>query len=743
MADAALENAMNTVQTVKLLCFCLLLLSTGCSDKHTALPVDLGVDASQPDSSAKQLDADIRRDSSKPQTDLSTGSDTGCSDPDSRVVEPVASLDELKKSVVSLDPDWRFKTDPADVGVKKGWHQPSFDDSGWSLIAAGKHWEDQGYAGYDGIGWYRRTIAIPASWKGSVVRFEASGVDDEYDLYVNGKLIKHFGEHPDRSVYIWRTRIRIDQALTFGADNVIAVRVNDWGSGGGLWRSVTLRRALDLAPYKKHLPEPVIADKPDWITLYWQAWRMAWEKVSFGNKQNGLKAAYMDEGFNEQIYQWDSSFICLFARYGWRLFPVMATLDNFYDRQRKDGYIQRVYSETDGKELVVPSDKEPVVNPPLFAWVEYDYYRFSGDKSRLARVFPKLEDYFEWLEKNVRAPEGKGLYYQTDLGSGMDNTPRGDVEKSAWVDMSAQQALSAWYLSKMADVIGNATARDRWRRKHSELKADINRLLWSSKDGCYYDLTRDGHHAGVKHIGIFWPMLARVSEQKQVNALVSRLKDPADFWRPHPFPTLAKSHADYSPDGHYWRGGVWAPTNYMVVRGLALQGQRALARQVAEKHIEHLWQAYDKPPRDGPSLAPEERDGEYKTLWECYSPEQSKPATRWDNTFLSRQDFVGWTGLGPIAMLIENVLGFDVVGAENLVRWTVTRSDRHGIKRMPLGRDNQVSLVAQKRTPLSAPIIEIEAKRPFVLELSIDGQPAKRYDICPGKLTLDTSHAPM
>jgi len=33
--------------------------------------------------------------------------------------------------------------------------------------------------------------------------------------------------------------------------------------------------------------------------------------------------------------------------------------------------------------------------------------------------------------------------------------------------------------------------------------------------------------------------------------------------------------------------------------------------------------------------------------------------------FIPRQDFVGWSGVGPIALLIENILGIQLNGLEN------------------------------------------------------------------------------
>jgi len=646
---------------------------------------------------------------------------------------------ELRASVLNLEQGWKFRVDPDDAGLALGWYAEDLADSDWVELDAGRTWEEQGFDGYDGVGWYRLHLAIPAEWDGAPVQLVASGVDDEYDVFVNGELLAHHGEWPDRSVWGWKTKTAVEAALRPGEDNLIAVRVNDWGGDGGLWRRVELRRHVSIAPYQHLLPEPVIDDQPEWVAMYWRAWDLAWNKVSFGTERNGLADAYMDEGFNEQIYQWDSSFITLLGRYGMRLFPVMATLDNFYSKQRPDGYIQRVYSETDGDELEVPTADEPVVNPPLFAWVEWEYYLFSGDASRLAGVLPVLERYYRWLGDHVRCSDCGGLYFQTGLGSGMDNTPRGDVWRGAWIDMSAQQALAARSLARIAEVVGDSTKAETWRQEHDSLAAAINARLYSEADGFYYDRAdgADGALAGVEHIGAFWTLLAGVAEGERASRLVAHLEDPSEFYRPHLFPSLAASEPDYSPDGHYWRGGVWAPTNYMTIKGLEDAGFSDLARRAAENHLGNMAMVIASPPDDPSRIAPEERCEDCRTIWECYAPEHPSPGTRWDGQYLCRQDFVGWSGLGPIALLFENVIGLRALGAENTIVWEVTRTDRHGVRRMPLGATNWVTLVAEARASADAGLsIYARGDAPFTLEIRRPGESPQRIDVAAGESQL-------
>lgn len=496
---------------------------------------------------------------------------------------------------------------------------------------------------------------------------------------------------------------------------------------------VPIRKKSERPFDKAIVPEPILSDNPEYIDLYYAAWQMAWNKISSGTTENGFADSYMDEGFNELIYQWDTNFIVAFAMYAADEFPVMASLDNFYSKQRYDGYIQRVYWESNGTPANKETPDEPMVNPPLFAWMELRYYHLTGDSSRLNKVLPVLIKYFKWIEKNCESKYQSDLYYNTPLGSGMDNTPRYEVEKSGWIDMSAQQALAAKCISEIAMSLNIKNIQEEFNAKYKLITGNINKYNYDNKKHFYFDVRTNNQPAKTKHIGAFWTMLAEVCDSSQAAGLVSHLIDPDEFWRPNPVPALAADEPEYNAAGFYWRGGVWAPTNYMVIKGLEKYGFQQLADQIAKKQIENMVHIYKSFAPEEDKIAYEERfnDG-YHTIWECYSPEFPKPATRWDSTFYSRQDFVGWSGLGPIALLIENILGINISGYENKITWRINRSDEHGIKNVNLA-GQKVSLIA---SPNNAGFdLSIKCDKPFTLEV-IHKNKSVTYSIPAGGKTI-------
>lgn len=286
--------------------------------------------------------------------------------------------------------------------------------------------------------------------------------------------------------------------------------------------------------------------------------------------------------------------------------------------------------------------------------------------------------------------------------------------------MSAQQALAAKCVASIANILGNKRVEQDFAIKHRALDSLINKHCWDETSHFYYDTREDGTLSSTKHVGAYWTFVSDVIKTDRISPMLEHLLNPKEFWRPHLVPTLSADDPHYDSSGHYWLGSVWAPTNYMVIKGLEAIGRRDLADSVAFNHVKHVSNIFRFFTPNEDSVAFEERyaDG-YKTIWECYSPEFSKPATRWDNTFYSRQDFVGWSGLGPIAMLIENVLGFEVRGYENTIVWRVKRTDRHGIEHMQL-RSQFVSVVATPRNDTLA--INVRCQNPFALDVEWRGE---------------------
>ncbi len=137
---------------------------------------------------------------------------------------------------------WQFKPDPKNEGLGLGWHKPVLASTNdWKPIRIGAAWESQGYQSLDGWAWYRLAVDIPERWQGREVYLSFEGVDDIYELYVNGELAARGGDLATRKdTFNERKSQNITRFVKPGQKAVIAIRVHDWYGAGGIFRPVTL-----------------------------------------------------------------------------------------------------------------------------------------------------------------------------------------------------------------------------------------------------------------------------------------------------------------------------------------------------------------------------------------------------------------------------------------------------------------------------------------------------------------------
>jgi len=465
---------------------------------------------------------------------------------------------------------------------------------------------------------------------------------------------------------------------------------------------------------KTRLPAPVLDGNPGWIDMYWKCWEIAFNGLKQPQPNSPFVSNWLDEAFSENIFQWDTIFMLMFARYGHNVFPAIQSLDNFYCRQRRSGFIGREYREADGKlihfdfdgGLFSPKGFRNAVNPPLFSWAEVESYRLTGDHTRFSMVLPVLEKYAEWLnrdgdpdagewEKNGRISQTAAhrLYWNTPLGSGMDNTPRPAEKGSGWVEMSSQMVIMYNHLAIICEELDLVDKAASYHREAQSIAHRINQWCWNEADRFYYDVFADGTQFRKKTSGGFWPLLAGIASAEQAEDLVQHLQNEQEFWRKNVFPTLAADEPEYQENGGYWCGGVWAPTNVMIIKGLQQYGYEHFAAQASEKYLMGMYEVFRKT----------------GTVFENYAPDHFAPGQP------AKADFVGWSGCGPIQLLIENVMGLRPDGPANTLVWKLRRTDRHGLKRLSLA-NNTISVICNKRHTVTSPaVIQVDCKHPFKL----------------------------
>ncbi|HEY6081364.1 MAG TPA: trehalase family glycosidase, partial [Polyangiaceae bacterium] len=307
-----------------------------------------------------------------------------------------------------------------------------------------------------------------------------------------------------------------------------------------------------------------------------------------------------------------------------------------------------------------------------------------------------------WNRKYRTWPNGS--YWGTGLSSGMDNQPRIpagaqtqiDHAHRTWVDATLQAVLANRIVLAFADVLGRRDEVQDFAEENAALIPWINQHLWDESTGFFHDLRRDQTRlTEVKTIGAYWALLADVVPPERLARFVSHLEVDSEFRRIHRIPSLSADTPGYDSDGGLWLGGVWAPTNYMVLRGLSERGYEELAQEIAENHYFNVVESF-------------EATG---AVWEHHAPDMPGEGR-------GRSDFVGWTGITPIAVLFEYLLGLRYDARKQRLTWRLRRTEELGVSRYPFGADGLAELRAEARAdPMSRPRVSIESNRPLEVEL--------------------------
>ena len=143
-----------------------------------------------------------------------------------------------------INDNWKFVL----ADVKDG-HSVALDDVRWQRVSLPHDWSVKGQlsptlascTGYlpGGIGWYRKTMDVPADKQGQKVYLYFEGVYNRSEVFLNGHSL---GERPNGYISFMYDATPYIQ---YGEENVIAVRVDHsqyadsrWYTGSGIYRDV-------------------------------------------------------------------------------------------------------------------------------------------------------------------------------------------------------------------------------------------------------------------------------------------------------------------------------------------------------------------------------------------------------------------------------------------------------------------------------------------------------------------------
>lgn len=148
-------------------------------------------------------------------------------------IEKIKALDpekaEQEKKVVLENLMKDFGVDPKNP-AKEDWSAMDVDYSLWKEAEVPGLWESRELTGIDGVVWYRKEIELPSEVAGKGLVLNLGKIDDGDITYVNGVEVGR-----TENSYDAERTYKVDPEILVAGKNVIAVKVFDFGGGGGFW----------------------------------------------------------------------------------------------------------------------------------------------------------------------------------------------------------------------------------------------------------------------------------------------------------------------------------------------------------------------------------------------------------------------------------------------------------------------------------------------------------------------------
>ena len=496
----------------------------------------------------------------------------------------------------------------------------------------------------------------------------------------------------------------------------------------------------------ENLPKVHFGEHPEWEALFDATWKSLTTTIKKANANlNSKEPYYLDKAraFSSTVFAWDTMFTLMFAKYAYNEFPILAALDTFYEHQtdnpggEDDGYIPREINQESGKDAWSYDDVRSM-NPPLWAWAEWDLYQVHGDVNQFSRqvkgmtVYERMKKHYFFIERYKKLENG--LYGKTNgYGNGLDNTfnqgepyEGNQVESNGnqtFNDLSLQQAQFAYYLAKIAGAMGNEEDEAFFTSEHERISALIIEKMWDEDAHMFSNLDADGKtHTNESTPTTLWALAAHVATEQQAAELIQyHGQNSQKLYRPYGLATAAYDNPGYEPTGNYWRGSFWGPTSYQYIKGLEEYGYDEIALEESIRHMTSVLGVWQAGLASGVSA-------ETNPLWENYSSEYLKRGS------ISNPDY-GWIGTVSVGVMIEDILGFKPHAADNTVNWSIRLTEEHGIDDLRYihnGVENIVSFMAEKRESATDPVaFSVIAKEPFTLIVD-NGGITQTYDVQAG-----------
>ncbi|KRX02144.1 Six-hairpin glycosidase-like protein [Pseudocohnilembus persalinus] len=207
--------------------------------------------------------------------------------------------------------------------------------------------------------------------------------------------------------------------------------------------------------------------------------------------------------------------------------------------------------------------------------VDFEHVQIQKELSEELDVIPtESYGYYRWRCKNNNCNSGN--FY----GSGLDDYPRQDrisISKSH-IDLNVWIYFMADSMEKISDFMGFNDKLRQYNKFKKSVDFKLQDQFLDKEDFIYKDLAilkrQKQKEVFMKHIGYItlYPIFTGQVQQnsQELNNIISILKDENQIYSKYGIGSLSRQDFYYGKGDNYWRGNIWLPINYMILRGIKL-----------------------------------------------------------------------------------------------------------------------------------------------------------------------------
>ena len=250
--------------------------------------------------------------------------------------------------------------------------------------------------------------------------------------------------------------------------------------------------------------------------------------------------------------------------------------------------------------------------PPVGALALKEIYRIYREKWIVEYLFDDLLAWNRWFAGNRRLANGQlcwgsdpyeghnGKWTETvgvdcthggALESGLDNSPMYDdipFDKENHIMHLADVGLTGMYimdceaLAELAALLGRPEESE--LRERAELSKQGLEEMWDEDFGMYLNKRTDTGELSrrISPTNFYALFSDKVSPARARRMIDEHYYNDEEFYGEFVIPTIARNDPAY-PDQEYWRGRIWAPTNYLAYLAMRRHDLPDACKDLAEK----------------------------------------------------------------------------------------------------------------------------------------------------------------